>query len=220
MGVFSKCCAKTHLPVLYGTPATLGLAARLCHVMVLLPGQEPYPAVYDGYGLGLEDDWDEVKLVLQDAYRGERYEDLPPSEDDPNQGFFFDETLLPLLAGVAFMPSFSTYLAVLRGCDEAYEQELALVLAHRGLQGVAKGYEVMQLVHACQDCAQDPTSDYLLERYAEVRSKLAALQPHFSADVAQAAELANSISEDLRVRTRARYQQCIAAALLGANSLA
>ncbi len=185
--------------------------------MVLLPGQEPFSAVYDGYGLGLEDDLDEVKFVLQDAYQGERYEDLGPSEDDPNQGFFFDETLLPFLAGTAAMPSFSVYLQVLRECDKAYEEELAAVLAQHELQGLARNYEVMELVHACEDCARGPKSDYLQERYACVRSRRPALQSHFAPDAAQAFELAIAIAEGLRTRTRTRYRQCIAAALSGAS---
>lgn len=127
MGFFSKTCAKTHLPVLASMPWAR-VAPRLTNIVVLRPNREPRHAEYDGYGLGL-DDYDEAKFVLASDYAGETYEQLGPSEDDPQQGYFFGEHLVRELSQLPKFATFEDYWEVMReyeeGIDTAYEQGLA-----------------------------------------------------------------------------------------------
>lgn len=111
MGFFSKCCAKTHLPVLCDN-AWGEVAPRLTNIVVLTRGEKPFRAAYDGYGLHLED-FDDAKFVLADAYSGERWEDLPESGYEPGQGFFHDEALIEALAASAGFRSHREYLTLL-----------------------------------------------------------------------------------------------------------
>jgi len=106
MGCFSKCCAKTHLPVLMHDVWAKD-ALRLTRIVVLLRGHKPYPGEYDGYGMGLDDDFDDAKFVLEDAYKGERWEDLPESGYEPGQGIFHDTQFV---RAIATLPNgFATY---------------------------------------------------------------------------------------------------------------
>lgn len=106
MGFFSKCCAKTHLPVLAAIAWGLD-APRLTNIVVLERGRPPCTTQYDGYGLYLDDDFDDAKFVLEDAYQGERWEDLPESGYEPNQGFFHDKEFIQAIA--ALPTGFATY---------------------------------------------------------------------------------------------------------------
>jgi hypothetical protein len=94
MGFFSKCCAKTHLPIV--APAR-GIP-RLNLVVALLPDGRKVEGSYDGYGrvegVELHDDWDRVKLVLQEHYQGETYDQLGKSGDELGQGYFMSREFL------------------------------------------------------------------------------------------------------------------------------
>jgi len=100
MGYFSKCCAKTHLPVVV---ESLGIP-HLNNVVALLPDGRKFEGSYDGYGrvngeplVESEDGefiWPKVKFVLRDYYSGEAYGDLGNSGDEKAQGFFMDKAFL------------------------------------------------------------------------------------------------------------------------------
>ena len=98
MGLFSKCCAKSFLPVVHsgrGYP-------ELCEVVALPKFGGSVTGMYDGYGrVGSIDvcgtdgkDWNDVKFVLKSKYSGERYEDLPKSIYEKGQGHFMDDKFL------------------------------------------------------------------------------------------------------------------------------
>lgn len=94
MGYFSKCCAKTFLPVV---APSVGVP-RLNLVVALLPGGLRALGEYDGYGrvgsVDLQQEWDKVKLVLAEYYEAERYEDLGPSGNELGQGYFMSRDFL------------------------------------------------------------------------------------------------------------------------------
>ncbi len=205
MGLFSKCCAKTHLPVLYGSPHTMRTAARLAEIVVLTRHEEPYPAVYDGYGLGLVDEWDEVKFVLKDAYAGERYDDLPPSEDEPNQGYFFSEEFILALKDVPSLPSHEVYEDLLRAADDIYEEVLKACLQEVGLVGEAKDYEITRVLETAREVLEDPGMEILRERYAQARTKTPVLQAMFPQDPAACKALVDAFFPRMSQRQSERY---------------
>jgi hypothetical protein len=94
MGYFSKCCAKTHLPVVV---ESVGIS-RLNEVVALLPGGRKAQGSYDGYGrvggVDLQKDWDRVKLILAEHYNGEAYDELGQSGDEMGQGYFMSRDFL------------------------------------------------------------------------------------------------------------------------------
>lgn len=98
MGFFSKTCAKTHLPIV--APAR-GIP-RLNLVVALLPDGSRVIGSYNGYGsvdtdagrVELHDDWDRVKLVLQEYYQDEAYEQLGKSGNELGQGYFMSREFL------------------------------------------------------------------------------------------------------------------------------
>lgn len=94
MGYFSKCCAKSFLPVV--VPA-LGFP-ELNEVVALLPDGRVFEGAYDGYGCvggaNLQQEFDEVKLVLKSRYAGESFEDLGVSIREPGQGYFLNYEFL------------------------------------------------------------------------------------------------------------------------------
>jgi len=113
MGFFSKCCSKTNLPVL-AAPSWSQDAPRLTHVVIVEQGRPPVKTVYDGYGLNLDDSFDDAKFVLEDAYNGERWDDLPESGYEPNQGFFHDKAFIQAIAAMpAGFATYDDYIAVL-----------------------------------------------------------------------------------------------------------
>ena len=100
MGYFSKCCAKTHLPVVV---QALGIP-HLNNVVALLPDGTKLAGSYDGYGrvagkslMGDDYDhalWQKTKFVLRDYYEGETYKELGKSNDERAQGYFMDKAFL------------------------------------------------------------------------------------------------------------------------------
>lgn len=100
MGFFSKCCAKSHLPIV--------VAARevppLNQVVALTPDGAVVEGSYDGYGRVsgvelMEDEqgnwqWPKIKMVLKQHYKGESYKDLPKSHDELAQGYFMSNEFL------------------------------------------------------------------------------------------------------------------------------
>ena len=100
MGFFSKCCAKTHLPVVVDV---LGIP-HLNNVVALTPDGRKFEGSYDGFGrvngeslVESEDGefiWPKVKFVLRDYYSGEAYGDLGKSGDEKAQGYFMDKAFL------------------------------------------------------------------------------------------------------------------------------
>ena len=99
MGFFSKCCAKSHLPVV--TKYRDGVPPALTEVVALTPDGQVVEGVYDGYGrvgdaefCGENYRWDKVKFVLKMHYAGEKYEELPKSGDELAQGYFMDQRFL------------------------------------------------------------------------------------------------------------------------------
>ena len=100
MGFFSKCCAKSHLPVV--TCYKDGAPKELTEVVALSPSGKIVEGVYDGYGRvagedfadGEYDDWLKVKFVLKMHYKGESYKDLPKSGDELAQGYFMSNEFL------------------------------------------------------------------------------------------------------------------------------
>ena len=129
MGLFSKTCAKTHLPVLY--QGWRKEAARLTDIMVLLPGEDPYPAVYDGYGMHL-DNYDKAKFVLASDYAGERYDELGDSHYEPNQGYFHDAALIAVLAASAGFDSYEAYDTLLDDYSAGATKAAELLLNELG----------------------------------------------------------------------------------------
>jgi hypothetical protein len=98
MGYFSKCCAKTFLPVVVpdrGIP-------RLNRIVALLPDGRKIEGAYDGYGrveteagfVEVRDDWDKAKFILAEWYEGEGYEDVGKSGDELAQGYFMSKQFL------------------------------------------------------------------------------------------------------------------------------
>jgi hypothetical protein len=100
MGYFSKCCAKTNLPVVVNA---LGIP-HLNFVVALMPDGRKFEGSYDGYGrvggqnvLEYDDGnfvWPKVKFVLRDYYNGETYKELGKSNDEKAQGYFMDKAFL------------------------------------------------------------------------------------------------------------------------------
>jgi hypothetical protein len=100
MGFFSKCCAKTNLPVVVDA---LGIP-HLNNVVALMPDGRKFEGSYDGYGrvggqnvLEYDDGnfvWPKVKFVLRDYYNGETYKELGKSNDEMAQGYFMDKAFL------------------------------------------------------------------------------------------------------------------------------
>lgn len=100
MGFFSKCCAKTNLPIVTqykGFP-------EFSDVVALTPDGRIIKGSYDGYGRVDDEDlretpegkwiWEKVKFVLAPHYNGEKYNELPKSHDELAQGYFMDEEFL------------------------------------------------------------------------------------------------------------------------------
>jgi len=126
MGVFSKCCAKTHLPVL-AAQAWAKDAQRLTRIVILEKGRAPCFTEYDGYGNYLDDAFDDAKFVLEDAYNGERYDDLPESGYEPNQGFFHDKAFIQAIAALPTgFATYDDYIDVLHAYSNESEECLAM----------------------------------------------------------------------------------------------
>lgn len=160
MGFFSSTCAKTHLPIL----ASVGWdreAPRLTHIVVVPPHGDPYEAVYDGYGLGGDGcDFDELKLVLASDYKGERYEDLGPSEPEPNQGYFHYPEFIAALLPCPGFASHSGYEDALFEFEQAADALDTELLTLHQLPTGAKSYRVTQALSRLHD-GEQVTADAL-----------------------------------------------------------
>lgn len=215
MGLFSKCCAKTNLPVLYGSGYTLKTARRLAEIVVLTRRDKPYEAVYDGYGLGLTDEWDQVKFVLKDAYAGETYEQLPPSRDEPNQGYFFSDEFILVLKDVPRLPSHEVYEDLLREADDIYEEVLTACLVQVGLTGHVKSYETVRALETAREVLEDPSMELLRERYAQARGKSPVLEAMFPQNPAACKPLVEAFFPLLSSKLTERYRAMLAPHLKG-----
>ena len=115
MGFFSKCCAKSHLPVV--TCYKAGAPKELTEVVALSPNGKIVEGIYDGYGRvagedfadGEYEDWLKVKFVLKMHYNGESYKDLPESEDELAQGYFMSNKFLKHCMKVKSFKSYEDY---------------------------------------------------------------------------------------------------------------
>ncbi len=102
MGFFGWCCAKCKKPVLADAVATPGYTKYAQGVLLTQNGSKII-GTYDGYG-NLDDfeiPWSsgEPKLVHTGCYEGETFEQLPESESDDNQSFFYGDDDLKRLFG-------------------------------------------------------------------------------------------------------------------------
>lgn len=115
MGFFSKCCAKSHLPVVHdgrGYP-------ELNEVVVLFPDGTKVEGSYDGYGrvggVDLCPDgydhrlWEKLKFVLKSKYSGESYKELGRSWNENAQGHFMADEFLDHCLEVGSFGSRSGY---------------------------------------------------------------------------------------------------------------
>jgi len=95
VGFVSKCCAKSHLPIVNIHKEGY---SKLSHVVALLPSGGVYQGYYDGYcrvdDHDLQNQWDRVKMVLVDHYNGESYKELPTSKPELAQGYFMANEFL------------------------------------------------------------------------------------------------------------------------------
>lgn len=106
MGFFSKCCAKTNLPVIHHGYGNDWHAKHpeFSEVIVLYPDGRKVEGSYDGYGRvsevplcpeGYDEGlWDSLKFVLKKHYAGESYGDLGRSHDEMAQGHFMAEDFI------------------------------------------------------------------------------------------------------------------------------
>ncbi len=108
MGFFSKLCAVSNLPVM---SERAGLP-DFSEVVALFPSGSILRGSYDGYGriegVSLMDDsrydFDDAKFVLAKFFKpGTTYDQLPVSQYDPGQGWFYsDDDLLRWMAQGGF----------------------------------------------------------------------------------------------------------------------
>ena len=111
MGFFSKCCAKSQLPVV----ATWRNWPELSQVVVLQPRGRTLMGRYDGYGRveGEQiDNFDRAKFVLAQHYNGEKYGDLPRSHDEMAQGYFMSDEFLQHCVAVGSFKNRREYVRV------------------------------------------------------------------------------------------------------------
>jgi hypothetical protein len=197
MGVFSKCCAKTHLPVLSGSAWGRDVP-RLTRIVVLLRGEKPFTAEYDGYGLHLDDDFDDAKFVLEDVYKGERWEDLPESGYEPNQGFFHDKQLM--LAIAALPNGFATwddYVDVLREYEDGSEKALATAFSKLDIPPPETLYvNMLEYLHYVVDERWE-SAQFYVERHPDVLDWLPDDQP---GKLAQAKVFTQALDEETRAQ--------------------
>lgn len=87
-------------------------------VVVLFRNGDKITGEYDGYGnvAGIDnicDDMEDgrIKWVLKKFYKGEKFEDLGPSRNDPGQGYFHDRGPLEEAYAAGGFKSYEDYLA-------------------------------------------------------------------------------------------------------------
>lgn len=152
MGFFSKTCAKTNLPVLALHPWG-GVAPRLTKVVVLTPSGSRLVGDYDGYGMGLVDrgeDFGDCKFVLQSDYQGESFKDLPPSHDDPGQGFFFDDAFIEVLETSKGFATFKDYVRMRNDFNHQADQLQVDILMAYGHTDRETAWEARQILEDAQ----------------------------------------------------------------------
>jgi len=136
MGFSSSLCAKTKVSI----PANLGESIPRKHsaVVALFSDGSIFKGDYDGYQRLMMDDalvinimdklkeigafkddgnfmdefYANVKLVLQSAYTGEKFDDLPPSENCPYQGFFYPDFALHYFQGLIELEGYEANYAL------------------------------------------------------------------------------------------------------------
>lgn len=211
MGLFSKCCAKTHLPVLYDQRDVRRLAPHLTDIVVLLRNGEVYDATYDGYGLGLvgSGHWDDAKLVLKRAYAGETYDQLPTSEHEPQQGFFFSLEEIEALARIPAFPTHSAYEDFLDETQRISEELHEELLRAAGAPATVPWYKTTNCFAAVQDCLEVPGMSLHVERYAQRRMETPELAAFMPADPADAAQMVQQFFTELSARTRTAYGELV-----------
>ncbi len=114
MGFFSWRCAKTKLPILTDLVDWPKEVRHLSEAVALFANGDRIRGSYDGYGrVGSFDnlaDHSGFKIVVARHYAGESYDQLPASESDLNQGYFWnDRDLVDLVSG-RLPADFTSYL--------------------------------------------------------------------------------------------------------------
>ena len=133
MGYFSKCCAKTHLPVLCADSFWGNFAPRLCKVVMLAANGDRITREYDGFGCGDVLDFDACKMVLADAYNNETFAQLGESEYEPGQGVFHSRGLIATLKDVPSLPSYDAYCKLLKRYEAEETTIRNALLCERGI---------------------------------------------------------------------------------------
>ena len=114
MGFFSSLCSKSKISI----PALphAELPPEASHVVVVLPDSSTFTGHYDGYGRVIDEneatldlnalaekfskehnlDYFDAfyachRMVRADHYDNDRFEDLAPNEDCPDQGYFYED---------------------------------------------------------------------------------------------------------------------------------
>jgi len=116
MGFFSKCCAKTNLPVVNQYKDY----PEFSEVVALAPDGRIIKGSYDGYGNVAGEDlretpegkwiWDDVKFVLTPHYNGETYNEVPKSHDELAQGHFMADEFLEYCKEVGSFKNRAAYV--------------------------------------------------------------------------------------------------------------
>jgi hypothetical protein len=104
MGFFSWRCAKSEKPVMADMGVQNTPWAFASKVVVLFENGDRISGSYDGYGRvnGLELlDYSESRwrMVIEDFYNGESFDQLPKNKHDPGQGWFYDDSDLEQFFG-------------------------------------------------------------------------------------------------------------------------
>jgi hypothetical protein len=104
MGFFSWRCAKSEKPVMADMGVQNTPWAFASKVIVLFENGDRIRGSYDGYGRvdGLELlDYSESRwrMVIEDFYNGESFDQLPKNKHDPGQGWFYDDSDLEQFFG-------------------------------------------------------------------------------------------------------------------------
>ena len=113
MGFFSKCCAKSQLPVV----ASWRARPELSQVVVLEPRGRVLTGQYDGYGRVSGEpirNFERAKFVLAKHYQGETYGELPRSHPELAQGYFMDDAFLNHCVEVGSFANRREYVAAFR----------------------------------------------------------------------------------------------------------
>lgn len=169
MGCFSKCCAKTHLPVLSADSFWGTFAPRLCRVVMLSPEGDRITRDYDGYGCGDVLDFDECKMVLADAYQNESFGQLGESPYEPGQGIFHSRGLIAVLKETPSLPSHQAYARLYKDYDSEESRITLQLLNERGVRCESKlAFEVGRALEHLAD-GFDIEYTRMLERHPEIR---------------------------------------------------